>query len=85
MNVLLVTTDQQRADTIGAYGSRLAATPNLDRLAKDGVRFRNMFVTTSICAASRASILTGLHERTHRYTFGTKPITNEHIAISYPG
>ena len=39
MNVLLVTTDQQRADTIGAYGSRLAATPNLDRLAATGVRF----------------------------------------------
>ena len=47
-------------------------------------RFSNMFVTTAICAASRASFLTGLHERTHRYTFGTKPITDDHVAISYP-
>src|SRR2546427_214936 len=42
MNVLLVTTDQQRADTIGAYGSRLAATPNLDRLAAEGWRGPSM-------------------------------------------
>jgi hypothetical protein len=39
MNVLLVTTDQQRAETIGAYGSPLGATPNLDRLAAAGVGF----------------------------------------------
>ena len=60
-------------------------TPHLDALAKDGVRFSNAFVTTAICAASRASILTGLYERTHRYTFGTKPITAAHVAIELSG
>ena len=69
---------------LGCAGNPIIQTPNLDALAKEGVRFRNMFVTTSICAASRASLLTGLYERTHRYTFNTKPITNEHIGISYP-
>jgi arylsulfatase A-like enzyme len=69
---------------MGCAGNPVIKTPHLDALAKDGVRFDNAFVTTAICAASRASILTGLYERTHRYTFGTKPITAEHVAISYP-
>jgi len=43
-----------------------------------------MFVTTSICAASRASILTGLYECTHDYTFGTPPISEKHSLASYP-
>jgi arylsulfatase A-like enzyme len=41
------------------------------------VRFENAFVTTSICAASRASILTGLHERTHGYTFIKPPLKSQ--------
>lgn len=83
-NILFLLTDDQRWDAMGCAGNKLIQTPNMDALARDGVRFRNMFVTTAICAASRASLLTGLHERTHRYTFNTKPITNEHVAISYP-
>src|SRR5829696_676644 len=73
-----------RSDLLVLASLLLSAAPLLDALAKDGVRFDNAFVTTAICAASRASILTGLYERTHRYTFGTKPITAEHVAISYP-
>jgi arylsulfatase A-like enzyme len=83
-NILFILTDDQRWDMMGCAGNTIIQTPNLDALAKDGVRFRNMFVTTAICAASRASIFTGLYERTHRYTFNTKPITNDHVAISYP-
>ncbi|MCH8148365.1 MAG: sulfatase-like hydrolase/transferase, partial [Planctomycetes bacterium] len=56
----------------------------IDRLAREGVRFENAFVTTSICAASRATILTGLYERTHRYTFGKPPIRSQHSGVSYP-
>lgn len=83
-NVVLLLADDMRWDAMGCAGHPSIKTPHLDALAKDGVRFENAFVTTAICAASRASILTGLHERTHRYTFGTKPITPEHVAISYP-
>ena len=83
-NLLLVVTDDQRWDAMGCAGNALARTPHLDALAADGVRFRNAFVTTAICAASRASILTGLYERTHRYTFGTPPIRDEHLDASYP-
>ena len=83
-NLLLIVTDDQRWDTLGCAGNVLVQTPNLDALAGDGVRFRQAFVTTAICAASRASILTGLHERTHRFTFGTPPLRDELLATSYP-
>ncbi|QOV90609.1 sulfatase family protein [Humisphaera borealis] len=83
-NILFILTDDQRWDAVGHSKAFGIQTPNIDALAAEGVRFRNMFVTTAICAASRATILTGLHERTHRYTFGTKPITAEHAAASYP-
>jgi len=83
-NILFFLVDDQRNDTLGCAGHPIIKTPVVDSLAKRGVRFSNMFVTTSICAASRATILTGLHERTHRFTFGTPPISQTHIDASYP-
>jgi len=83
-NILFFLVDDQRNDTLGCAGHPILKTPVVDSLAARGVRFRNMFVTTSICAASRASILTGLHERTHGFTFGTPPIRAEHCRASYP-
>lgn len=71
-NILFLLTDNQRYDAVG-YLNKAVRTPNLDRLAKDGVRFRNTFVTTSICCASRASILTGTYARRHNvWDFETK-------------
>jgi alpha-L-rhamnosidase len=83
-NLILIVADDMRHDMLGAAGNRVIHTPNLDALARDGVRFRNTFVTTAICAASRASILTGLYERTHRYTFRNNPIAAKHWNNSYP-
>ncbi|MEZ6014560.1 MAG: sulfatase [Planctomycetota bacterium] len=83
-NILLLVTDDQRWDALGCAGNPRARTPHMDALAQDGVRFRNAFVTTSICAASRATILTGLYERTHKYTFGTPPMSAADVAASYP-
>jgi arylsulfatase A-like enzyme len=56
----------------------------MDKLAQDGVYFRNAFATTPISAASRASILTGLYERTHGYTFQTGNLPKEYMDLSYP-
>jgi len=60
-NILFVFTDDHAAHAISAYGSKINTTPNIDRLAKEGMLFRNCFCTNSICAPSRAVILTGKH------------------------
>ena len=83
-NILFFLVDDQRNDTLGCAGHRILKTPVVDSLAGDGVRFENAFVTTSICAASRATIFTGLYERTHGFTFGTPPIGSEDVKASYP-
>jgi arylsulfatase A-like enzyme len=83
-NILFLLTDDQRFDLLGCAGHPILKTPHIDALAKDGVRFHNMFVSTSICAASRASILTGKYERTHKFTFNTPPIAVEHCTVSFP-
>ncbi len=82
-NILLIITDDQRFDQMGCMNP-LIHTPEMDRLAREGVQFVNAFVTTSICAASRASILTGLVERTHRYTFLTPPLADRFVDLSFP-
>ncbi|MDP7206588.1 MAG: sulfatase-like hydrolase/transferase, partial [Pirellulaceae bacterium] len=83
-NIIFFLADDQRWDQMGCAGHPVIQTPHVDELARQGVRFRNMFVTTSICAASRASIFTGLYERSHRYTFRTVPLSKEHTSLSYP-
>ncbi len=60
-NIIFVFTDDHATHAISAYGSVINTTPNLDRLAREGMLFRNAFVTNSICAPSRAVILTGKH------------------------
>jgi arylsulfatase A-like enzyme len=83
-NVVLLLVDDQRNDTLGCAGHPIIKTPAIDTLAANGVRFQNAFVTTSICAASRASILTGLYERTHGYTFNRPPLRAAYLSTSYP-
>ena len=82
-NIIFILTDDQRWDALGHSGNKIIETPNIDQLATDGVYFSNAFVTTPICAASRASIVTGLYERTHQFTFNTPPLSNKFIDISY--
>jgi len=58
-NIIFFFVDDQRNDTLGCAGHPILQTPNIDRLARQGVRFENAFVTTSICWVSRATVLTG--------------------------
>ena len=67
-NILFIMSDDHAAHGIGAYGGRLAKldpTPNIDRLAREGIRLNNVFCTNSICVPSRASILTGQYSHTN--------------------
>lgn len=66
-NILYIMSDDHTAHGIGAYGGRLASlnpTPHIDRLAKEGMLFENAFCTNSICAPSRASVITGQYAHT---------------------
>jgi arylsulfatase A-like enzyme len=67
-NVLFILCDDLRPDALGCFGSRHVKTPNIDRLASEGVRFANGFCTTSLCSPSRASILSGLYAHSHGVT-----------------
>lgn len=67
-NVVFVLTDDQRWDALGCMGARHLKTPHIDRLAAEGVLFRNHFCTTSLCSPSRASILGGLYAHAHGVT-----------------
>lgn len=58
-NILFIMSDDHAQAALSCYGSTLNSTPNLDRLAREGVRFENSFVTNSICSPGRATILTG--------------------------
>lgn len=69
-NVLVIITDDQRWDCLSCAGHKHLKTPNIDRLAREGVHFKNAFCTTSLCSPSRASILSG------RYAHGHKVMNN---------
>ena len=58
-NIVFILSDDHRWDIMGHKGHPFIKTPNLDRLAKEGVSFHNSFVTTALCSPSRASFLTG--------------------------
>ncbi len=61
MNILFIMTDDHAAHAISAYGSKVNATPNIDRLAKEGMLFTDVLCTNPICTPSRAGILTGAY------------------------
>lgn len=65
-NILFLFTDQQRPDSLGCYGNEVAITPNLDKLADEGVLFENCYGQNPLCVPSRHSILTGRYPHSHR-------------------
>lgn len=65
-NIVVVVTDDQRYDQLGCTGHPVLKTPNIDRLAAQGILFRNSFCVLPLCSPNRASILTGLYPHAHR-------------------
>ena len=82
-NLLLLYADDQRNHTLGCAGHPIVKTPHIDRLAKEGVRFENAFVTTSTCWVGRACLFTGCYERKHLYRANPGPLAAERCAASY--
>jgi arylsulfatase A-like enzyme len=67
-NILFIMSDDHASHAMSCYGSRINRTPNLDRIAEGGMRFDNCFCTNSICAPSRAVILTGTYNHVNGVT-----------------
>lgn len=65
MNVIFIITDAQRADHLGCAGNPYVKTPNINNLAREGVRFSNYYCTNPICMPNRATLLTGLYPNVH--------------------
>jgi len=76
-NLLFLFTDEQRADTMGAYGNTKIHTPNLDRLAGESTLFERAYVTQPVCTPSRSTILTGLYPHTTGCTANNVPLPAE--------
>ena len=67
MNILYIMTDDHSFQTISAYDKRYIQTPNIDRIANEGVRFTNSFVANSISGPSRACMITGKHSCANKF------------------
>lgn len=83
-NIILMFADDHALESMGCSGNRVIQTPNMDRLAADGIYFENGFVTTPICCCSRASVLTGQYMRRHGIEDFQKPLSAEAFAQTYP-
>ena len=83
-NLVLLLSDDHPHDHLASAGHPLLSTPHLDALAGNGVRFERAFTSTPICAAARATLLTGLSERAHGYTFTRPPLSEDLRSSSVP-
>src|SRR4051812_34052530 len=80
-NFVVMMTDDQRADKFSHAGDPLLKTPNLDKLRAAGMSFSRMYVTNSLCAPSRASLLTGLYSHSHGVTDNKERRINPNLPI----
>ena len=64
-NIILILTDQHRLSAVGCYGQTPCQTPNIDRLASEGVRFETAYTVCPVCSPARATIMTGLYPQKH--------------------
>ncbi|MDO4557949.1 MAG: sulfatase [Planctomycetia bacterium] len=81
-NILFIMSDDHAAHAISAYGSQVNQTPNIDRLAKEGILFRNCFCTNSLCGPSRAVIMTGKHSHINGFTDNKSRFDNSQPTVA---
>jgi arylsulfatase A-like enzyme len=83
-NIIYLMSDDQSSYTLGCYGNPDVQTPNIDRLAADGMAFDNHYDTTAICMASRATVMTGMYEFKHGTNFKHGDMLSSTWKKSYP-
>lgn len=83
-NLLFVLVDDLRWDALGCTGHPFVKTPHIDRIAREGMLFRNAFVTTPLCSPSRASFLTGQYVRTHQIKGNGDNAALSHKLVTFP-
>lgn len=83
-NIIFLLTDDQRWDTMGCVGNEIIRTPNMDSMAQDGILFNKAFVTTSICAPSRATTLSGQYVSRHGIDDFSKSFSAAALDQTYP-
>lgn len=76
-NLLFILTDQHRRDGVGAYGLTEVKTPNLDRIANEGIRFNRAYTAQPVCAPNRAAIMSGLYPHNHGVLENTWPMETD--------
>jgi arylsulfatase A-like enzyme len=76
-NIIFIISDDHAYQAISAYGSKLAQTPNIDRIAREGAVFTRALVTNSICGPSRATLLTGKYSHMNGYTLNEKKFNTD--------
>lgn len=83
-NIIFILIDDLRWDDLGITGHPFVKTPNIDRIGREGVLFRNAFMTTPLCSPSRASFLTGQYPHTHGITDNVDRSLASHKLITFP-
>lgn len=84
-NIIFLLTDDQRADAMSIAGHAVVQTPNIDRLARDGVRYSNAFTVQPICAPSRFAFLSGQYERVSGLGFNSPyQVSEKQWSLTYP-
>jgi len=81
-NILLITTDQQRFDSLGCNGGTVARTPVADRLAAEGINYTRAYNQNAVCMPARSSILTGQYVRTHGVVANGVPLPEDAPSIA---
>jgi N-acetylglucosamine-6-sulfatase len=83
-NIVFILVDDLRWDELGSAGHPFLKTPHIDRIGKEGARFRQAFMTTPLCSPSRASFLTGQYAHTHGITDNVDRSAASHKLVTFP-
>ncbi len=83
-NIVFILVDDLRWDELGCAGHPYIKTPNIDRIAREGVMFRNAFMTTPLCSPSRAGFLTGQYAHTNGITDNVDRSAASHKLVTFP-